>query len=75
MTGDDKQAYQLAHQTTACEVALQECDEVSPWQEDASSEDSNGGLNSDSLVEGVETGCGQDEASYVRYKGQGEDCE
>lgn len=63
---------QLAHQTPRGEVGLQKYYQVSSWKEDTGAKNDGSGSCSNSIVEGIETGCGQDESSHVRNVRQSE---
>jgi hypothetical protein len=60
--------HQFALERASREVALQEHDQVSIWQEDATAEDHDSRLPTNRLIEGVETGCRQDESAHIRQQ-------
>jgi hypothetical protein len=60
--------YQFTHKRATREVALQEHDQISLRQKDATAEDNHSWLPTNRLIEGVETGCRQDESAHVRQQ-------
>jgi hypothetical protein len=60
--------YQFTHERAAGEVALQEHDQISLRQENATAKDHDSRLPTNRLIEGVETGRGQDEPAHVRQQ-------
>lgn len=62
------ETYQLTHERATGKVALQEHDQVSLGQENATAEDHHSRLPANGLVESVETGRREHESAHVRQE-------